>query len=707
MSLRFAEPHYATTSLLLALMQWIETSPVRHLAILTRTDQARLAAPDRLAEELQDLLNEPVTWLDLPTELIDGLKSDIEQLGVHVALTKLIHALKQYRDQLPEEDTTLKANLRLLQQALNLAAMETDFLALAIQINTHEQVHRMAGKIDDDVLGAAGGHVPLLAATLEVSTDALQQLLRQDSPLIASGLLTLNIEQHSVLNDLDDILDILPGLERLAYERFTDQPSLMTIWLRRLEPSELTEADFPHLAAPLSFVRRYLSLQSQRRLPGINLLLHGEPGTGKTQLANLLSYAAGLTPYGVQTLYEEQPLPRRRNERKQDRFQAYRLAQQLLKNQPNALLVFDEAEDVFSSNTLLTLLGGKAQSNDGRKAWVNEQLESNPVPTIWITNHVSQIDPAYLRRFDFIQEVPVPPTRVRTRIIQRHWQPFNLPDSLIDQLAEYADIPPALYAKAARVVKALDLVGEDVTQALLQQINDWRSVHNRPPVRIKSQPDQLPYDIDLINAEPSAPFILRMLQRAQQASICFHGEPGTGKTAFAHHLAKELDKPLMLRRVSDLVSPYVGETEQNLARVFREAEREQAILFLDEGDSFLRDRSLAHHSWEVTQTNELLTQMEHYDGIFILATNRLDNLDPAAMRRFDFHVHFKSLTLEQKWRLFRTIVPQAGEKHRSRLDEMILNLGHFAKAWRQIRLAEVRADGVFLVQLLVSQEKTV
>ena len=100
----------------------------------------------------------------------------------------------------------------------------------------------------------------------------------------------------------------------------------------------------------------------------------------------------------------------------------------------------------------------------------------------------------------------------------------------------------------------------------------------------------------------------------------------------------------MIRQASDLVSKYVGETEQNMARMFDEAGDENAVLLLDEADSFLRSRRLAERSYEVTEVNEMLQGMERFAGIFICTTNLFDELDEAALRRFTFKIRFQPLT---------------------------------------------------------------
>jgi SpoVK/Ycf46/Vps4 family AAA+-type ATPase len=148
------------------------------------------------------------------------------------------------------------------------------------------------------------------------------------------------------------------------------------------------------------------------------------------------------------------------------------------------------------------------------------------------------------------------------------------------------------------------------------------------------------------------PRIIEALRRKGMGTLCFHGPPGTGKTALAEHIAQQMQRPLLIRQASDIVSKFVGETEQNMAAMFAEAEAEQAVLLLDEADSFLRSRRMAERNYEVSEVNEMLQGMERYAGVFICTTNLFEELDEAALRRFTFKIRFKPLTLEQRQRMF-------------------------------------------------------
>jgi transitional endoplasmic reticulum ATPase len=138
-------------------------------------------------------------------------------------------------------------------------------------------------------------------------------------------------------------------------------------------------------------------------------------------------------------------------------------------------------------------------------------------------------------------------------------------------------------------------------------------------------------------------------------SAFLYGPPGSGKTAFVQYLGQVLAKPVLLKAASDLLRPYVGQTEREIAGMFSKAESQVAILFVDEIEGFFQSRERAHHSWEVTQVNEFLGQLERFGGTFVGATNLKGTLDLAVFRRFDFKVRFDYLKQEQVWLLFKAM----------------------------------------------------
>jgi hypothetical protein len=140
--------------------------------------------------------------------------------------------------------------------------------------------------------------------------------------------------------------------------------------------------------------------------------------------------------------------------------------------------------------------------------------------------------------------------------------------------------------------------------------------------------------------------------------LLFYGPPGTGKTATAEALAYELKRPLIVADYSKLACAYVGNTEKNIVRVFREAQRRKAVLFWDEADAMLYDRDSALRSWEVRDVNVILQQIERFEGVCILATNRRQALDKALARRISMQVEFQRPdSMEERLGIWRAMLP--------------------------------------------------
>ena len=140
----------------------------------------------------------------------------------------------------------------------------------------------------------------------------------------------------------------------------------------------------------------------------------------------------------------------------------------------------------------------------------------------------------------------------------------------------------------------------------------------------------------------------------------------------ARHIAHVLDRPGLVKRASDLLDMYVGGTEARIAAAFREARDEGAVLIMDEVDSFLQGREGAQRSWEITQVNEFLTQLEQCNSFCICTTNFREVLDSAAMRRFSFKIRFGYAGPEQLETLYRTLLAPlaAGEPQMSILEAL-------------------------------------
>jgi SpoVK/Ycf46/Vps4 family AAA+-type ATPase len=459
-------------------------------------------------------------------------------------------------------------------------------------------------------------------------------------------------------------------------------------WLRdMIMPShapKLTLNDYPHIKDSLDFLLPYLQKTSLARQKGVNVFIHGTPGTGKTQLARVLAKYIDCPLFEIASEDSDgDPITG------EHRLRAFRAAQAFFKQRP-ALMLFDEVEDVFNDGNGLF---GKKSTAQTRKAWMNRLLEENPVPTFWLGNSITSIDPAFIRRFDWVIELPIPPKAQRIKIITDNCGQV-LTETAIKRLATCEELAPAVVTRAAKVIGSLQdqFPVEQLSNALQQMMEKTLIAQGHSGF---SQDDsvRLPdnYDPALINCDADLEQIAAGIQHHGSARLCLFGPPGTGKTAYCRWLAEQLDKPLHIKRGADLLSKWVGGTEKNIAQVFKQAEQDQAILMIDEVDSFLQDRSHSQHSWEITAVNEMLTRMETYNGVFIASTNRLEGLDSASIRRFDLKVKFEALKPQQAWQLFNSYcqlfgIPQPDDGMKTALHKLDdLTPGDFAVLARQHR----------------------
>lgn len=128
--------------------------------------------------------------------------------------------------------------------------------------------------------------------------------------------------------------------------------------------------------------------------------------------------------------------------------------------------------------------------------------------------------------------------------------------------------------------------------------------------------------------------------------VLLYGISGGGKTAYAEEVSKKMNRALKIVRPSEVLSKWVGETEQNISKIFKEAAKEHSILLVDEADSFLHNRGDSVNHFEDSKVNSFLVEIERYPGILFCSTNLPDILDKAVDRRFNFKIGFKPLTKE-------------------------------------------------------------
>jgi SpoVK/Ycf46/Vps4 family AAA+-type ATPase len=558
-----------------------------------------------------------------------------------------------------------------------------------------------------------------LAAVAGVEPAQMAEALRAGSRLERIGMVENLISEQNI-TDLADLMKVSEQLPPVLMREYRGPSDLMAVFTRPAPKSELGTDDFAFAAEDVAMLTALLRNANARKEAGVNVLLYGPPGTGKTELAKVCAAAAGLE------LYEVEVADRDGNSLSgRDRYRSLQISQVFLKSSANVALLFDEVEDVFppitgeAAQLIARLDNGDAppSSSVSGKAWVNQILETNPVPVLWVTNRIEQIDPAFRRRFQYHLRLLSPPPGARLGLVQRALAGVPVGPDFAAKLAERKGLTPAQVRTAVRFARLAGLQGEApadaaaqaACEALIQRqlANADQALGSAPAAR-GARRVVTSYDLTLLNVESrfEVPRIIEALGRRGHGTLCFHGVPGSGKTALAEHIAQALQRPLMVRQTSDIASKFLGETEQNMARMFEEAQTDGAVLLLDEADSFLRSRKFAERTYEVTEVNEMLQGMERFSGVFICTTNSFEDLDEAALRRFTFKLRFLPLTAVQRERMFvaealggdATLLSAEQRQRLAALD--LLAPGDFAAVQRQVDiLGDTLEPDAFLAQL--------
>ena len=593
------------------------------------------------------------------------------------------HAKDQPKDLLSVLSATGEWLTQALKKQSTLVEKNIDALANLLQLNRAERALLLYGTlaryqrdlrallVEFKVSNAPEAYAAI-ADVAGVEAPEVAEALRAGSRLERIGMVENLISEHNI-TDLADLMKVSEKLPPVLMREYRDTSELMAVFTRPAARSSLGLADFAFASEDADVLVSLLRHAVAGKAQGVNVLLYGPPGTGKTELAKVVAQAAGLD------LFEVEYADRDGNSLSgRDRYRSLQIAQVFLKGSTHSALLFDEVEDVFppiSSEAAQLMarseqLSAPVSTSVNGKAWVNQILESNTVPTLWVTNRIEQIDPAFRRRFAYHLELRSPPPGAREGVVRKTLEGVQVSDAFVARLTARKGLTPAQIRTAVRFAR-LASAPQDTADAQLdadglkavlaggrpalmeslierQLKNADMALGNKASV--KSRPSVTTYDLAMLNVESrfELPRIVEALKNRGHGTLCFYGPPGTGKTALAEHIATALDLPLIIKQASDLIRKYVGETEQNMAAMFKEAELEKAVLLLDEADSFLQDRRGAQRTYEVTEVNEMLQGMERHNGIFICTTNVLESLDQAALRRFTFKIKFLPLTSPQR-----------------------------------------------------------
>jgi SpoVK/Ycf46/Vps4 family AAA+-type ATPase len=541
-------------------------------------------------------------------------------------------------------------NLRALKELFNLSDNEVSFISFVyckMQRIFFDHLIRDLSVVE---------YVQFVSIATGLKTDEVRKMTGDNSNLVKCGIL----EEYKFSTDVPDLdkeaFNILSGFDDISYaEKYCHKDS-GTVF-------KLNSFNMP--AESISIIKSLL-LSNDR----CNILLYGSAGTGKTEFARSVVADCNLSAYFIQYGANGQTSERR--------FALKVTSEVAVKNK--CVVIVDEADCFINSRIMFF-----THMETTEKGWLNNFIDSSKAKIIWIANHTGLMEESVMRRFSYSLQFKPFTRRERQNIwlslVKNHPLKQYFTPEFISSISSSYSLNPAEISMALDVlIKAIPpdqtdciLISRMLEEMFVQRMK-LKGLRNKKMIPLSEQT----YDVSVLNTDIDTKIIVEAVKqfvvfqndiggaadsgneskyqnipvRNANLNLLFWGMPGTGKTEFAKYLSVQAGLDLMIKRASDLLSPWIGATEQNISSVFEEAEREGAILFIDEADSFFYSRESAYRSWEISQTNEMLTQMENHKGILICCTNLLANLDCAAMRRFQWKIEFKPLLPEGKLKCY-------------------------------------------------------
>ncbi len=571
--------------------------------------------------------------------IIGNLSSHYSSSTVRIIEKKVKQCLlEEVRKEIRPETPPMPDKIHRISSMCDLAIEETNLLLFFIAVETLESLREYLQDFSNP------DKLQFISVSTCIPKEKIHMLLRTDGKLVRNNLIMPSMQEgmdqnRPFFSATDSLIEYLDGI--------ADEVS-KTFYIRQKDDVIYPIDTFAASEKDTKIITHLFKSSNT-----CNILLYGEPGAGKTEYARSIADCCGRELFFLE--HEQYRL---------GRLGLFEIAINAV-DPDKAVLAVDEADKILNGSTGFFSLFSRENDPDSEKGKVNDILDNHGKKVIWITNEINRIDDSILRRFSYSVRF----SRTSTKQRQYFWEflinGYQLRDRVssdeIPRLARRYRVNAGHIGTALKTFSTLPKESSSIQflESILDQQESLLEKGKLGANRYKHHDAR--FDVRYLNTEQPVDQVLQACNQSGEegfgTNILICGLPGTGKSEFARYIASVTGRELIVKRSSDIQEPWVGKTEQNIRDAFEEAEKDKAVLCIDEADSFFSKRENALRSWEVSFTNEILTQMEHFGQIFICSTNLPDLIDHAAMRRFSWKITFLPLKKEHKSKIVTDYFP--------------------------------------------------